>query len=164
MTYIKNHPHKFIPHIQTPRKSTTLLRHAAYSPFNSPQIAIYFIISSISIQTILTFSINLAEKFKYQLCNLRITTDTSKHKGFHYYNMSLMQGMQYSTFTVECILISALTLPVEVNSTALYQSKQWTFCSIQFEDIHNSRRLSKEFIIQNTLMHKFLIEILHDLS
>jgi hypothetical protein len=33
-----------------------ILKHAAYCPFQSPQIAIYFIILPASIQIILTFS------------------------------------------------------------------------------------------------------------
>ena len=112
------------------------------------------------------FFINHAQKFKYQPGHLRITTDISKHKWFQYFIVHLMQDMQYSTFIAECILISALLLPVEGNSTTLYQSTKWTFVAFSLTTYRTrqSSRERREFIIQNALMHKILMKILHNLS
>jgi len=74
-----------------------------------------------------------------------------------------MQDIQYSTFSAECILISALLLPVEGDSTTLYQSTKWSFVaySLTTYRTHQSSRERREFIIQKALMHKILMKILH---
>jgi len=80
--------------------------------------------------------------------------------------MHLMQDTQYSTFSAECILISALLLPVEGNSTTLYQSTKRSFVaqSLTTFRTHQSSRERREFIIKNAVMHKILMKILHNLS
>jgi len=77
-----------------------------------------------------------------------------------------MQDIQFSTFSAECILISARLLPIEGNSTTLYQSMKWSFVvySLTTYRTHQSSRERREFIIQNALMHKILMKILHNLS
>jgi len=74
-----------------------------------------------------------------------------------------MQDKQYSTFTADCISISALILPVEDNSTALYQNTKWSFVvySLMTFRTHQSSRLRRDFIIQNALICKILMQILH---
>jgi len=58
-------------------------------------------------------------------------------------------------------LISALRLPVEGNSTTLYQSMKRSIVAYR---THQSSKERREFIIQNALMHKILMKILHNLS
>jgi hypothetical protein len=87
----------------------------------------------------IAYIINQAQQFKISTWSLKgLNTRQNTDRQFQYYNVCLMQDMQQSTFTAQCISISALLVPVHGNSTTLPEYKV-VVCKVQFDEIRDSQ-------------------------